>query len=416
VAGDQPGGVLLVTLYSSARESGDVLMKPIAILGSTGSVGVTTLDIVSRFPERFRVVAMAAGRNIELLARQVRRFQPLLVSVATADHARDLASRLGPNTPVILSGEAGTIAVATHPEAKLVMSALVGAVGLRPTLAAIREGKDIAFANKEVLVIAGELITAAVRQHGVRLLPVDSEHNAIFQCLEGKPRRSLRRIILTASGGPFRQWPAARFASITVDDALKHPTWRMGNKITIDSATLMNKGLEVIEARWLFDLAPEQIAVVIHPQSIVHSMVEMIDGSVIAEMAIPDMAIPVAFALSYPERLQLGHLKPFSLLDHAALVFEEPDLVRFPCLRLGYEALRAGGTMAACLNAANEELVAGFLARRLRFVDIPRHLETIMQRHRNGAAHTLEDLLDTDEWARREARELMDADSRRISA
>src|ERR1700694_5367063 len=273
-------------------------MKAISIIGCTGSVGVTTLDVVSRFPDRFRVVAMAAGRNLELLADQIRRFRPQLVSVETAELARDLADRIRPHEVTILHGNEGAIAVATHPEAKLVMSALVGALGLPPTLAAIEAGKDIAFANKEVLVIAGEIVTRAVREHGVRLLPVDSEHNAIFQCLQGQPRAALKRIILTASGGPFRQWPAERFGAITVKDALNHPTWRMGAKITIDSATLMNKGLEVIEAHWLFDLTPEQISVVIHPQSVVHSMVEMADGSVIAEMAVTDMAIPIAFALS----------------------------------------------------------------------------------------------------------------------
>jgi len=256
-----------------------------------------------------------------------------------------------------------------------------------------------------VLVIAGELVTRAVRDHGVQLLPVDSEHNAIFQCLEGKPRSALKRIILTASGGPFRQWPVERFQSITIKDALNHPTWRMGNKITIDSATLMNKGLEVIEARWLFDLKPAEITVVIHPQSVIHSMAEMIDGSVIAQMAVPDMAIPVAFALAYPERLPLGYLKPLSLVGCGALTFEEPDTGRFPCLRLAYDALRAGGTMPACLNAANEELVAGFLAGRVAFTEIPRQIESIMNRHAHGPARTLEDLLETDGWARRAARE-----------
>jgi 1-deoxy-D-xylulose-5-phosphate reductoisomerase len=391
-------------------------MKSIAILGSTGSVGATTLDIVNRFPERFRVVAMAAGHNIELLAEQVHRFDPELVSVATPELARALAIRVKPNQPVILSGSEGAVAVATYPRADLVMSALVGALGLQPTLAAIRSGKDIAFANKEVLVIAGELMTRAVREFGVRLLPVDSEHNAIFQCLQGRPRNTVKRVILTASGGPFREWPAERFAWITVQDALKHPTWRMGNKITIDSATLMNKGLEVIEAHWLFDLKPEQISVVIHPQSVVHSMVEMVDGSVIAEMAIADMAIPVAFALAYPERLELTHLKPLSLIDCMNLAFEKPDLNRFPCLGLCYEALRAGGTMAACVNAANEELVAGFLAGRLSFVDIPCHLETVMRRHPNYDAGTIEDLLEADQWARLVARELIASDPRRIWA
>jgi 1-deoxy-D-xylulose-5-phosphate reductoisomerase len=391
-------------------------MKSLSILGSTGSVGRTTLDIVARFPERFRIVAMSAGRNLQLMAEQIHRFDPELVSVATPELAHELAGRVRPKHPAILSGSEGTIAVATHPKAQMVMSALVGALGLRPTLAAIRSGKDIAFANKEVLVIAGELMTKAVRDYGVRLLPVDSEHNAIFQCLQGRPRGTLKRVILTASGGPFREWPAERFGSITINDALKHPTWRMGNKITVDSATLMNKGLEVIEARWLFELKPSQISVVIHPQSVIHSMVEMVDGSVIAEMAIADMTIPIAFALAYPERLELGHLKPLSLIDHMNLAFEEPDLTRFPCLRLGYDALRAGGTMAACLNAANEELVAGFLAGQTPFIDIPRHLETVMGLHRNYSADTLEDLMETDQWARLAARELIEAPPRRIWA
>ena len=384
-------------------------MKAISILGSTGSVGVTTLDVAARFSDRFRVVAMAAGRNLDLLAEQVKRFHPELVSVATPELARELAARLGPQPVTIVHGLEGAIGVATHPAAKLVMSALVGAMGLEPTLAAIEAGKDIAFANKEVLVIAGELITAAVRDNRVRLLPVDSEHNAVFQCLEGRGRESLKRIILTASGGPFRELPADGFESITVEQALKHPTWRMGSKITIDSATLMNKGLEVIEARWLFDLKPAEVSVVIHPQSVIHSMVEMIDGSVIAEMAIPDMAIPVAYALAYPQRLPMTHLKPLSLAENSRLTFEEPDLRRFPCLRLAYEALAAGHTMPACLNAANEELVAGFLAGRVRFMDIPRHIETVMQRHHNLAARTIEDLLETDHWARAAARELIGA-------
>lgn len=382
-------------------------MKSIAILGSTGSVGTTTLDVVSRFPDQFKVVAMAAGRNLDRLTQQVGHFRPELVSVATPELARELATRLGPHQATILYGPEGARAVATHPEVEMVVSALVGALGLGPTLAAIKAGKDIAFANKEVMVVAGEIVTRAAREHGVILLPVDSEHNAVFQCLEGRPRSSLKRIILTASGGPFLKLAPERFASVTVGDALNHPTWRMGNKITIDSATLMNKGLEVIEARWLFDLAPEQISVVIHPQSVVHSMIEMIDGSVIAEMAVPDMAIPIAYALAFPERLPLDHLRPLSLVDCAKLTFEQPDLERFPCLRLGYEALRAGGTMPACLNAANEELVAGFLAGRMRFVDIPRHIETVMQRHRNHSAQSLEDLFETDGWARAAARELI---------
>ena len=382
-------------------------MKSIAILGSTGSVGVTTLDVVSRFPERFRVVAMAAGKNLEVLVEQVKRFRPELVSVATADLARDLKNRLAGEKVDIMYGTDGAIAVATHRDAQLVMSAIVGAAGLRPTLAAAKAGKDVGFANKETLVIAGEVMTRAVREAGVNLLPVDSEHNAIFQCLEGRQRANVKRIVLTASGGPFLKLPMERFAAVTIAEALKHPTWRMGAKITIDSASLMNKGLEVIEARWLFDLSAEQISVVIHPQSVVHSMVEMIDGSVIAEMAIPDMAIPVAYALAYPERLPLAHLKPLSLAECGALTFEQPDFDRFPCLRLAFDALNAAGTMPCALNAANEVMVAAFLAGEAQFLDIARNIETVMLRHSNQPARTLEDLIETDGWARAQARELL---------
>jgi 1-deoxy-D-xylulose-5-phosphate reductoisomerase len=382
-------------------------MKAISILGSTGSVGVTTLDVVSRFPDRFRVVAMAAGKNLDLLAEQIKRFKPELVSVATPELARDLKSRLGTEKIDIAHGIDGAISVATHRDAQFVMSAIVGAIGLRPTLAAAKAGKDVGFANKETLVVAGELMTRAVRDSGSKLLPVDSEHNAIFQCLEGRQRGNLKRIILTASGGPFLRLPLDRFATVTIAEALKHPTWRMGAKITIDSASLMNKGLEVIEARWLFDLTGEQISVVIHPQSVVHSMVEMIDGSVIAEMAIPDMAIPVAYALAYPERLPMTHLKSLSLADCGALTFEQPDLGRFPCLRLAFEALKAGDTMPCALNAANEVMVAAFLAGETPFLDIARNIETVMSRHSNHPARTLEDLIATDGWARAQARELI---------
>ncbi len=384
-------------------------MKTIAVLGSTGSVGVTTLDVVSRFGDRFRVAAMAAGRNVKLLAEQVRRFRPELVSVADGEAAGQLKELLGSHKVEITTGLEGATAVATWPQAQLVVSALVGALGLRPTLRAIEAGKDIAFANKEVLVVAGEVVTRAAQANGVKLLPVDSEHNALFQCLEGRKRSAVKRIILTASGGPFRTWPRERFDQISVADALKHPTWQMGAKITIDSATLMNKGLEVIEARWLFGLGASQISVIIHPQSIIHSMVEMIDGSVLAEMAIPDMAIPVAYALAFPERLPMDHLRALSLADSGALTFEQPDLTRFPCLRLAYQALETGGTMPACLNAANEELVAGFLARKIRFLEIPRHIETVMRRHHGGPARSLEDVLETDSWARAATRELIAA-------
>ena len=382
-------------------------MKSISILGSTGSVGVTTLDVVSRFPERFRVIAMAAGQNLDLLLEQIKRFQPELVSVATPELARDLRTRLADAKIDIMYGTDGAIAVATHRDAQFVMSAIVGAIGLRPTLAAAKAGKDVGFANKETLVVAGEIMTRAVRDSGSKLLPVDSEHNAIFQCLEGRQRANLKRIILTASGGPFLKLPLDRFTTVTIAEALKHPTWRMGAKITIDSASLMNKGLEVIEARWLFDLPAELISVVIHPQSVVHSMVEMIDGSVIAEMAIPDMAIPVAYALAYPERLPMTHLKSLSLADCGALTFEQPDLNRFPCLRLAFDALTAAGTMPCALNAANEVMVAAFLAGETRFLDIARNIETVMERHSNQPARSLEDLIETDGWARAQARELI---------
>ncbi|HEY2663128.1 MAG TPA: 1-deoxy-D-xylulose-5-phosphate reductoisomerase [Candidatus Binataceae bacterium] len=384
-------------------------MKTVAILGSTGSVGVTTLDVIARFPDRFRVCALAAGRNLNLLADQVRLFRPEVVSVATPALARALSARLGSHEVRILDGVEGALAVATHPSAELVMCSLVGALGLRPALAAINAGKHIGLANKEVLVMAGELVTAAARKNQVRLLPVDSEHNAIFQCLEGRQRGNVKRVVLTASGGPFRELPLDGFGAVTIADALRHPTWQMGSKITIDSATLMNKGLEVIEARWLFDLTIDQISIVVHPQSVVHSMVEMIDGSVIAEMAIPDMAIPVAYALAFPERLPMTHLPPLSLIDCAKLTFEQPDFGRFPCLRLAYDALRDAGTMPVCLNAANEELVAAFLDGRVPFVGIPRHIEAVMNRHRNFTPHTLEDLIETDGWARAAARELIAA-------
>src|SRR5579883_1937056 len=277
-------------------------MKEIAVLGSTGSIGVTTLDVVSRFEERFKVVALAAGRNVDLLAQQIKRFRPQLVSVSTEEAARELRSRLGSSKPEICVGIEGAIAVATYPTAKLVVCAMVGVLGLRPTYAAVEAGKDIAFANKEVLVVAGELIIDAVRRRGTRLLPVDSEHNAIFQCLHGQRREHINRIILTASGGPFRTLPREQFSSITVADTLKHPTWRMGKKVTVDSATLMNKGLEVIEARWLFDVEPQRISVVVHPQSVVHSMVTFDDSSTKAQMGLPNMRLPLQYAMSHPAR------------------------------------------------------------------------------------------------------------------
>jgi 1-deoxy-D-xylulose-5-phosphate reductoisomerase len=378
-------------------------MKRLALLGSTGSIGLTTLSIVERFPELFRVVSLAAGKNVERLCEQVERFRPAVVSVAGEAEAEDFRRRAPGFRGELCWGARGLVQVATAP-ADLLVSALVGAVGLEPTLAAIEAGCDVALANKEVLVVAGELVTGAARRRGVRLFPTDSEHNAIFQALQGQRGECVRRIVLTASGGPFRQHSSADLESVTREQALRHPTWKMGNKITIDSATLMNKGLEVIEARWLFDLPPERIDVVIHPQSIVHSMVEYQDGSVIAQLGIPDMAIPISYVLAYPERLDLGYLPSLDLAAAGQLSFEQPDVGRFPCLGLAYEALRAGGTVPAVLNGANEVVVAAFLEGGVRFVDIPRVLRDVVDRHTPGPAADVESLLAADRWAREAAR------------
>jgi 1-deoxy-D-xylulose-5-phosphate reductoisomerase len=382
-------------------------MKKLAVLGSTGSIGVTTLSIVERFPDRFRVVALAAGKNLEKLKEQVRLFQPELVSITSEADAKDLQAHLPGFRGEILCGAEGLLAVATHPEADMVMAALVGAAGLPPTLAAIQTGKTIALANKEALVIAGELMTREAKQHGVRLLPVDSEHNAIFQALQGHSRERVKRIILTASGGPFLRRPVEELATVSVEEALQHPTWKMGNKITIDSATLMNKGLEVIEARWLFDLPPEQVAVIIHPQSVVHSMVEYVDGSVLAQLGIPDMAIPISYILAYPDRLPLTHLPPLDLTTAAQLTFLQPDFVKFSCLGLAYEALGRGGTCPAVLNAANEVAVASFLSGRICFPDIAALNRRVLDAHTTQPVNNLGDLLEADRWARSQTREAL---------
>lgn len=379
-------------------------MKRLAILGSTGSIGVTTLSLVERFPDRFRIVALAAGKNLARLREQVRCFQPEVVSVIEEADAERLRAQLPEFRGEILSGPAGVLAVATHPEADVVMAALVGAAGLAPTLAAIRAGKTVALANKEALVISGELMTREAKKHQVQILPVDSEHNAVFQALQGYPREQVKRIILTASGGPFLHRPAAELEHVTVAEALQHPTWKMGEKITIDSATLMNKGLEVIEARWLFDFPPEQISVIIHPQSIVHSMVEYKDGSVLAQLGIPDMAIPISYILAYPDRLSLSHLPPLDLAATAQLTFFQPDLDKFACLALAYEALARGGTCPAVLNAANEVAVASFLAGQIRFSAIAALNRQVLDAHVPRPVTDLETLLEADRWARAQAR------------
>ncbi len=381
------------------------MAKALAVLGSTGSIGVTTLDLVARFPDRFRIAAIAAGRNIERAAEQVRQFQPRLVATADADGAAALAALLPGFRGEIVAGPEGIAQVATASEAEHVISALVGALGLRPTLAAIEAGKDVALANKEVLVVAGELVQAAARRARVHVFPLDSEHNAIYQALHGHRRGDVRRIILTASGGPFLRTPREELCAVTPAQALQHPTWKMGNKITIDSSTLMNKGLEVIEAHWLFDAAPEQIDVVIHPQSIVHSMVEYVDGSVLAQLGIPDMAIPISYILAYPERLTLAHLPSLDLVRAGRLEFVAPDLDRFPCLGLAYRALRSMGTAPAVLNAANEVLVDAFLNGRIGYLDIPRIAGEVLDRHAVIPAASLEQLLAADRWARAAAAE-----------
>ncbi len=379
--------------------------KKLTILGSTGSIGRNTLNVVSRFPERFEVVALAAGENIELLAKQAQKFRPHLVSCKNEALARKLAPLL-PEGVQLKYGKEGAIACATHPEAELVVSALVGAVGLLPTYEAIRAGKDIALANKETLVMAGPLVTEEAKRRGIKLLPVDSEHSAIFQALQAGKKEEVFRLILTASGGPFRTRPKEEFATITREEALRHPNWQMGAKITIDSATLMNKGLEVIEAHFLFGLSPERIIVKIHPQSIVHSLVEFQDGSVIAHLGIPDMRIPIAYALSYPERLPLD-LPRLDLVAVSPLTFEEPDLERFPCLKLAYEALRLGGTAPAILNAANEVAVEAFLEGKIRFDLIPFLIEKTLQETESKPLEKLEDVIDADIFARIKAQEIL---------
>jgi len=380
-------------------------LKQLAVLGSTGSIGVTTLDLVARFPERFAAVGLAAGRNVERLAEQVRRFRPRLVATGDADAAAALRAAVPDFDGQILAGLEGIEQVATADGVELVISALVGALGLRPTLRAIEAGKDVALANKEVLVVAGELVQAAAQRAGVNVFPLDSEHNAIYQALHGHRRGDVRRIVLTASGGPFLRAPREELRAVTPAQALKHPTWKMGSKITIDSSTLMNKGLEVIEAHWLFGLPPEQIDVVIHPQSIVHSMVEYIDGSVLAQLGIPDMAIPISYILAHPERLPLDHLPSLDLVQAGRLEFFAPDVERFPCLALAYRALRSRGTAPAVLNAANEVLVDAFLRARIGYLDIPRVTCQVLDLHGVVEHPSLDDLLRADAWAREAANE-----------
>jgi len=384
-------------------------MKGIAILGSTGSIGQSALAVVDAHPDRLHVVALAAGENAPRFVDQIARYRPGTIAMATeqalADVAAELLRRRAPTPRTCGSGTAGSIAVATHPDAEIVLFASSGTAGLDAVLAAIDAGKTIALANKEILVMAGVVVMEAARRRGVAVLPVDSEHNAIHQCLHGRSTEDVRRLILTASGGPFRDRNGQALETVTPDDALRHPTWRMGPKITIDSATLMNKGLEVIEARWLFDTGADRIAVVVHPQSIVHSMVEFVDGSIIAQLGVTDMRLPIQYALTYPERL--NSLPRLDLGTVGALHFELPDLKRFPCLGLGYEAIRAGGTLPAVLNAADEVAVAAFLEEKIPFNGIVRILEKVMKKHRLVKKPSLAGLLEADRWAREEAEALV---------
>ncbi|MEK6709435.1 MAG: 1-deoxy-D-xylulose-5-phosphate reductoisomerase [Nitrospinota bacterium] len=372
--------------------------RRISILGSTGSIGENALRIVAEHPDRFEVAGLAAGRSWERLAEQAERFRPRVVSVADPRDAERLKG-LVPAGTVVLSGEGGLREVAAGQGAEVVVSALVGAAGLVPTLAAIEAGASIALANKEVLVMAGELITRRARARGVALLPVDSEHAGVAQALLGRPVEEVRRLVLTASGGPFRGLPLDAMKRATPEQALCHPTWKMGPKVTVDSATMMNKGLEVIEAHWLFGLGPGRVDVMVHPQSIVHAMVEFVDGSFIAQMSIPDMRIPIAQALGYPERLPL-EVKRLDLVEVGSLTFEEPDPERFPCLGHAKAALREGGTAPAVLNAANEVAVASFLEHGAGFMDIPAVVGVALDAHPGSPASDLEAILSADGWAR----------------
>lgn len=376
-------------------------MKALTVLGSTGSIGRSTLEIVAAHPDRFKVAALTAGTNLDLLVNQINLFSPSLAVVLDETSARKLTEMLpAQGRPTIMFGLEGLVAAATIAESDMVVAAIVGAAGLVPTASAIMAGKDIALANKETLVTAGHIFMDLVKKHGVKLYPVDSEHSAIFQSLEGHRGSDIRKIILTASGGPFLNTPIDRLQSVTVADALNHPNWSMGRKISIDSATMMNKGLEVIEAKWLFDTSPDKIEVNIHPQSIIHSMVEYLDGCVIAQLGTPDMKAPIAYALSYPARIATG-VKPLDLTEMSGLTFFKPDFKRFPALKLAYRALADGESMPAVMNAANEIAVEAFLEGRIGFCHIPIIIEKTMDAHQPVRLGSISDVLQADLWSRR---------------
>ena len=383
-------------------------MKTIVILGSTGSIGTNTLDIVDRFPDEFRVAGLSAGTNDEKLEEQIRRFKPRLVALSNESAAARLRRRCADLPVKIQSGTDGVAQVASIPEAEMVISAIVGGAGLVPTLAAIRANKHIALANKEPMVMAGKLMQDEARKHGIRIYPVDSEHSAIFQSLEGHRVEDVRRLILTASGGALWTLTKEELQDVTPERALQHPNWKMGAKITVDSATLMNKGLEVVEARWLFDIPESRIDVLIHRESIIHSLVEYQDRSMIAQLGLPDMRTPISYAMRYPERMPLD-LPSLDLTEIGKLTFCKPDHDRFPCLGLGYESLRVGGTMPATMNAANEVAVEAFLNGGIRFVDIAEVIRSTMEAHQPDEVESLDDALETDRWAREKAEALVHA-------
>src|SRR5437660_931648 len=379
-------------------------MKRISILGSTGSIGRSTLDVVESYPDRFQIIALAAGRNLETTLEQARRWKPRVVSVAAEEDAETFRKSLktsGISGVDVVHGSAGTVRVATHPDADFVVSAIVGVAGLEATYEAVRAGKTVGLANKECMVAAGELITAEARRQGKPLLPIDSEHNAVHQCLRGGKMEEIERIWLTASGGPFLHTPKAKFAALTVAEALNHPTWKMGRRITIDSATLMNKGFEVIEACRLFNLPPSSVDVIVHPQSTIHSMVEFVDGSILAHFSLPDMRLPILYALTYPERVKSDLRFPVSDLRH--LDFRAPDMDKFPCLRLAYEAAEAGGAKPIALNAADEVAVAAFLEGGIRFSNIPEIIENVLLETRTQKIESIGQVLETDAAARQTA-------------
>jgi 1-deoxy-D-xylulose-5-phosphate reductoisomerase len=381
-------------------------VKNIVILGSTGSIGTSTLDVISRFPDELQVVALAAGSNDRTLEDQIRTFKPKVVALSCRDAANRLRSRIGNSSTEILDGEQGLCTVAGLPEGDLVISSIVGGAGLKPTLAAIQSGRQVALANKEPMVMAGRLMQQEALKHGVKIFPIDSEHSAIFQSMEGHRKADIRRIVLTASGGPFWDWPIRDLGLVTPEQALQHPNWKMGAKITTDSATLMNKGLEVIEARWLFDIPPDQIDVVIHRESIIHSLVEYCDGSVIAQLGHPDMRTPISYALKYPERLPL-HPPLLDLGKIGKFTFYPTDSEKFPCLQLAYDALAGADGLPATLNAANEVAVQAFLNHQMAFLDIPRVIQETMNAYSATPLSSIEDILEVDQWARRTATEMM---------